>query len=331
MALPFIDITAPTHQEAFYQLGKKLRAKILRRNNIRRQIFGTKYTYLCRVATAWYRLVEKTYPLYFQELKSLAQGANCPTKEILLANCSDIFDTKTTNHCSSVVVKIGQHYYLAHNEDESSPDYQHDAYRYYLKIKEDQSCYQGLGMCRSLIGASVSISNHLVQFVNTLTPTQVTAGIPRNIISRLILDCQTPSEVKQQLTSLKRASSYHHTLFFYRLNKKYSLEYAQNQLCLRLIKNNFFHTNHFITYLKKKNNYTSPSSLIRYAMIKKNINTIKRLDDLKKLMANSEKEPNGISRPQTIYSVIIKDNLKNNLFSPHRPVKIEDYEKWTLK
>lgn len=294
-------------------------------------MLGAKYQYLCKTASKWYKAVKKLFPVYYQELVSLAQGSNSKINEILLANCSDLFDMEIEDHCTSAVIKVGKHYYFIHNEDENSPDYRQDAYRYRLKIREDCSLYSGFGVCRSLIGASISLSNHVLQFVNTLTPNKVSVGIPRNIISRLILDCKNIQEVKNKILLLKKGSSYHHTLFFRKNSSKYSLEYADQDFRLKKITGSFFHTNHFLSKLKEKNRYASVSSTTRYRVMKENIKSVHHLQGIKKLMSNPQGYPYGVSREQTIYSVIIRDDFNRNLFYRGRPVTIENYANWTIK
>ncbi len=316
------------HYETFFQLGKKLKKKIRYRNEFRRKKIGANYNLLCKKALEWYELVKKIFPEYYSEIKGLEEGSESRKGEIFLANCSDIFDIKEESEetkCTTLISKIKNNVYLCHNEDESYSDYIKDAYIFDLQIKNKR--YFGFGTARAIMGSSISSSHNLIQCVNTLLPNNVKPGIPRNIISRMILDCKNEKEIKEKIKKIPRASTYHHTIIFLKENKFFSLEYDNKEILIKLInKFPFFHTNHYLSKLKKENNYKSKSSLIRYKNIKLLSKNINSEDDLYKTMSNSKNFPYGISKPETIYSVIINLNSKKIKYSFGKPTGKESYK-----
>ncbi len=324
--MKFLKIVSETHYAAFFQVGTALKKQIKNRTLQKINSLGKKYTTLCNKANLIYKNVEKEYPKYYQELQGLADGSGLKLEEILLANCSDIYDME--EHCTSVVVKDkNNNFLLAHNEDESSPDFKKDAYNFDVTIGEDNSHYFGFGVCRSLIGASISSSNSVIQFVNTLKPTTAIKGLPRNVVARILLDIKNPNDLIKTLNKITPSSSYHHTIFFRKQRRLYSVEYANNKRVIKKIDPPFTHTNHFLSHLKKNNNITSDSSNFRYDKCSVSMGKIKSRKDLMKLMSDKTGSSNGVSRPTTIYSVIITDNLKEVYLAKGRPTKVEDYKR----
>jgi len=329
--MKFLKIKSDSQQDLFFKIGKILAKKIQRRTLIQKRKWGGKYTYLSKKALEVNKLfTEKFFPQYYKELLALSQGAGVNFEDILLANTSDIYDLKE-EQCTTLAYMVGDKIYFGHNEDETSPDYKKDAYCFYLINEKDKMNYFGFGVCRSLIGASVSISNNVIQFVNTLTPKKVKLGIPRNIISRMILDVKTIDELKEKLNYLPRFSSYHHTIFFRKEKKLYSLEYNSFNYVLKEIKFNnikkiFFHTNHFIFDKFKNNYYASESSLSRFEILKKKTKNINKIEDIFSLLSDKENFPLSILREATIYSVVLSSDLKE-IFLSTKTEKTEDFFK----
>jgi len=102
-----------------------------------------------------------------------------------------------------------------------------------------------------LPGSSVSLNSFgLVQGINSLHPRETRIGVPKNFISRAILEVDSIKGALKIIKNKERASAYNHILI--QNNEAVDIETTANDYKVLKVKENVFvHTNHYLSKLSK--------------------------------------------------------------------------------
>lgn len=150
-------------------------------------------------------------PEQIEELDGLAAGLGWPVEDVFLWNCRGELVHRTPDGCTTLAVHSGDRRLIAHNED-GDPwlldrcwlvDVQPAGKPGFISFY-----YPG-----SLPGHTFAANRAgLVQTINNLRLLQPAVGVPRMVLARALLDMSSLDDAVHLLTTLPRASGFHHTL-----------------------------------------------------------------------------------------------------------------------
>jgi predicted choloylglycine hydrolase len=297
-----------TAYDAGVEIGKILRLQIQTRLIKNRQATGDRYIKMLDNISPFLEPSQKYFPEIITEMKGIAVGAEVDFADIFLGNCMELLDidrdADMAEHCTIIAIPINGSYVLSHNEDAlgySGEDL------YVLDGEIDGNKILGLAYADGMIGTSVAVNGFgLVQAINSLPNIDLDKGVPRNIISRAILNCQTLAEVENILKNIPRASGYNHVLI--QNDELWNIESTATHY--RINKYNlkpFVHTNHYLSDISQ-NSHDIPGfhveeSQRRFTKVYTLFKEIKSIDDLKNIMSDTH-EP-AISKTKTIGSCVL--------------------------
>lgn len=202
---------------------------------------------------------KQTYPRYVKELEGMAAGADLPFERLFLWNCRG--DLRLPDNAPPAVVNAAADgcttlmipgdlssnspHIIAHNEDGSDDLHGHC---YWLKASPEEGpgfesyLYPGMmpGHTLGVNGAG------LVQTINNIRVHDLKPGIPRHIISRAVLDCETLDQATDVLNRTDRASGFHHNLGQVGDDRLISVEAPASGCVVEQILQPSAHANHLI-------------------------------------------------------------------------------------
>lgn len=251
--MPLIEVKG-NYYDIGFQIGSMLKKQIKKTIKIPEKVAKDhqffKINYFIKIAQKYFPYANKYFPQYVTELKGIADGSNQDFDLIWLLNAEEVLVDMYFDKCTSVVLKEEDNIYLYHNEDFEISFMDNIAI-----VKADinnKVKFLSLTFAGMLPGSSVSLNSFgLVQGINTLHPTDSKIGVPKNFISRAIIEADSIRSAFKIIKNKERASAYNHTLI--QDNKAFSIETTANDYKILKIKENFFlHTNHYLTRLSKK-------------------------------------------------------------------------------
>lgn len=190
------------------------------------------------------------FPQFVEEIKGIAEGAEQPFEKIFLWNCrGDLRDLARSDDegCTTLLLPKSDLHpaTIGHNED-GSPSF--EGRGFVVKAKPDDGpafeafCYPGM-----LPGHAFAMNARgIVQTINNIRPHDLTVGLPRHIVTRAILACDTMEEVLALTKRPDRASGFHHALGEARSETLYSVEAPATGCVAKKVENPTAHANHLI-------------------------------------------------------------------------------------
>src|SRR5690606_7548859 len=138
-------------------------------------------------ANAMLALTEQHFPLVKQELQGLAQGLELPFEDVFLWNCRGDLWAMSPDGCTTVQLPQDGRPRITHNED-GDP-----GFAGYCGIglfnPDDSPAFTSFVYPASIPGHTFAVTeNGLACTVNNLRSRQVTAGVPRMVITRALLN-----------------------------------------------------------------------------------------------------------------------------------------------
>ncbi|KPA87927.1 putative choloylglycine hydrolase [Pseudomonas asplenii] len=155
-------------------------------------------------------LVRRHYPRYWQEIEGLAAGLQLPVDEVFLWNCrGDFAGLASVDGCTTVYGRTPQGTLIAHNED-GLPQLRNDCAIVHARPDEG-AAFTSFIYPGSIPGHTFAVNEHgVVATVNNLRPTDIPAGLPRQILGRASLDARSIDEAIAAVATTPRAGSFHH-------------------------------------------------------------------------------------------------------------------------
>ncbi len=155
---------------------------------------------------------------YFDEVRGLSEGAGVPFDTIFMWNCRGDFafpsqqgDGLPVNGCTTLFLpkSESESAYIAHNEDGDIEFLGQCAW--VTVIPKHGNMFKSFVYPGLIAGNAISVNEKgLVQTINNIRAFDCKAGIPRQFISRAILDANSLVEAIELLQRKDRASGYHH-------------------------------------------------------------------------------------------------------------------------
>lgn len=206
--------------------------------------------YWCAVTDARHapvvaRLADRTqalFPEIYAELQGLAEGLDLPFSQVMAWNCRGDLMSNVPDGCTTIQLP-GPVPVLAHNED-GLPEFHGSCF--IAEVTEDgapgfmASCYPG-----SLPGHTFAVTNAgLAQAVNNLRLRNVRPDIPRMVLGRAVLRCESSAEVLALLARENRCGGFHFTLAQRGEGVLHSVEFGGGGFVHRQIEQPSAHANH---------------------------------------------------------------------------------------
>jgi isopenicillin-N N-acyltransferase-like protein len=330
-AFPYLEVSG-TYREVGLAIGNKFRDKIQSRIKFRRQVVKEYEVYLGQIRPYLEESI-KAFPQFVQELKAIAEGAQVSFEDYFLNNTYEIHDFDFAEfeegHCTIAVSFTSQGAIIGHNEDwPAEASAINDLY--ILKVTTGETTYLGLQYATDIPGVGASINNWgLVQCINSLYTSKKKIGVPKNFLSRAILECKTLDEAEMLVKNTNRASGYNHVLV--QNHEMRNIEIAGDAVAVeKSTTDPYVHTNHYLApemqiYEEEK----SKSSPARYARARELIKNNMIRNDMAKLLSDTANDQYPICNKGTIASVIIIPYQKE-VWVCYGQLKGREFVKYTL-
>lgn len=186
--------------------------------------------------------VRTHFPNIWEELEGLAEGLQLPLEKVIAWNCRGDLLSNVPDGCTTVQIP-GDTSIIGHNED-GLPGFRGHSFIAKLTPKDAPSfmsfCYPG-----SLPGHTFGANAQgLVQTVNNLRLKNVRAEIPRIVVGRCVLACQSLDEALSVLAGYNSSGGFHMTLAQAGDHRMLSVEFGAGRCSQQLIQVPSVHANH---------------------------------------------------------------------------------------
>lgn len=307
---PLLQVSG-THRDIGLAIGEMQRDRIRDRMEARKRLIPGYQSYLDKIPE-YIAITKKYFPKLVEEVEGIVEASGVAFDEYFFAQARDLYpfyiegDADTDfdgDHCTVAVSFNTDGVIIGDNEDwitKALDDL------YLLKATINGTTFFGLQYAVSIPGEAACINNWgLVQCITEIHPTSQ-FGVPKNFVSRAILEARTLEEAEKIITNTPKASGYNHVLV--QGDRVWNFEIAGEDYAVeRLEKEKFVHTNHFTSdKLKKYEEYRTKSSVFRYERAQRMNKDNLDLEGMKRLLCDGQGEY-PICRPnETIGSLIFQ-------------------------
>lgn len=286
--LTYLDISG-THQEVGAALGR-FGAKALHRY----AQTSPAWQHIMRfrqhpMALAMQNLVQEHHPHYWAELIGMADGLDMPLEDVFLWNCRGDLWAWGPDGCTTIQ-QPGQSPRLAHNED-GDP-----LFAGYCAIAHVQA---GLEIPYTAFVYPGSIPGHtfganasgLCLTVNNLRTLHARAGMPRMIITRVLLGLPSIKSAVSYIESVEPAGGFHVTLGQAGIEELISVEFCSRSTSIARLTKPAGHANHMIqTAMRHQPQIITGSSGFRQARLEQILQQEPSIEPLKVLFDDENPE-----------------------------------------
>ena len=244
------------------------------------------------------------FPRHMREIEGIAEGAGVPFERVFLWNCrgdvpggGDQSKASEVAGCTSFMLPSagGQPAVIGHNEDGEAEE---DGHCFLVRLVPDDgpaiTSFYNPGL---LPGHSFGWNDHgLVQTINHIRPFDQREGIPRHLITRAVLSCESLDQAVALLQREDRASGFHHNLGRAGDGRLLSVEAPASGCSVRSIERPHCHANHLVhDAFVGLQQADAPSSMSRQARGEALL-AAERAADVARLLADQETAPLPIYR-----------------------------------
>lgn len=189
-------------------------------------------------------LVEERFPTYCDEIRGMAEGAEMPFDDMMLWHFrGDIWDMPPEG-CTTVQIP-GKEPIVAHNEDGPSALLHRCAI---AQVRPTGSkAFTSFIYPGTIPGHAFAVNEKgLVATINHIGALVSGVGLPRTLLGRALLDCDTLDEAVNLLQKSPRSGAYHVTLAQAGDNRIFGVEFTHSNCSVRNIDRPQCHSNHLI-------------------------------------------------------------------------------------
>lgn len=307
---PLLQVSG-THRDIGLAIGEMQRERIRNRMEVRRAKIPNYMSYIEKLPE-YIEITRKYFPKLMEEVEGIVTASGVPFDEFFFAQARDLYpfyiegdaDTDIDDDHCTVAVSFNEDGVIVGDNEDWTMEALDDLYL--LKATVDGTTFFGLQYAVSIPGEAASINSWgLVQCITEIHPTPQ-FGVPKNFVSRAILEARTLEEAEKIITNTPKASGYNHVLV--QGDRVWNFEIAGEDYAVeRLEEEKFVHTNHFTSdKLKKDEEYRTKSSVFRYERAQRMNKDNLDLQEMKELLCDGQGEY-PICRPDaTIGSLIFQ-------------------------
>lgn len=228
------------------------------------------------------------FPRYVEELEGIADGCQLAFSDVFLWNCRGDLLPFTRDGCTTVCMPSREGILLGHNED-GDPKLRPNCFISKKEASDSNPGFISFTYPASINGHTFSINTAgIVQLVDNIRSLEHGRGVPRQLLSRAILDCRSLDEVISTLEGNPRAGSFHHLLAQTGGKNPLSIEYTPADVSIVGLRSPYGHSNHFIhPRLRNSKQRITPSSVARQARIDElctELSSSSGLDDIRRML-----------------------------------------------
>jgi predicted choloylglycine hydrolase len=184
------------------------------------------------------------FPAYWQELTGLSEGLGLPFDEVFLWNCRGDIWALAPDGCTTVQIP-GDGPIVAHNEDGDPGFRGHCALAYVRPAAGKAFC--AFVYPASIPGHAFAVTEAgLVQAVNNIRSRDAGAGLPRMLLGRAVLDCDTLDDAIRFLQTAERAGAFHVTLARRGDPRLLGIEFTHARCSILTLEQTSCHANHLV-------------------------------------------------------------------------------------
>ncbi|MBN9221957.1 MAG: peptidase C45 [Mesorhizobium sp.] len=233
-----------THYEVGLQLGR-FAADLVHSYTVPSKVWGQVMTYRddSRVEVMR-RIVRERFPAYWEEMRGMAEGLGLPFDDIVLWHFrGDVWEMPPEG-CTTVQIP-GNEPVVAHNEDGSAAQLSRCAM---ARVRPAGSkAFTSFIYPGTIPGHAFAVSEAgLVATINHIGALVSGVGLPRTLLGRALLDCDTLDDAVQLLQSSPRSGAYHVTLAQAGDDRIFGVEFTHLNCSVRKIDTPQCHSNHLI-------------------------------------------------------------------------------------
>ncbi len=219
--VPLIEVKG-SHSSIGRQMGEALRPLVQHSIENAKEIIETSQNDLHlswegakNQAQKYLPFAQERYPIYIEEMKGIAEGANVNLTEVAVVNCLEgvTVDALHLTKCTSLSVNErytqNKHVLIAHNEDWMPFD-EPDVFLV-LARPDDEPPFLAMSYGGLLPNIGFNAAG-IAQCCDTVYPTDTRIGIPRVVVSRAVLGARTIGSAIRHMLIPLRAAGYNHLL-----------------------------------------------------------------------------------------------------------------------
>ena len=186
------------------------------------------------------------FPCYVDELAGIADGCRLPFSHVFLWNSRGDIYPFVSEGCTTVYAPASDCVFLGHNED-GDPNLRSHCFISRREPGTHNSGYLAFTYPASINGHTFSVNSAgIVQLVDNIRSLEYGDGVPRQLLSRALLDCRSLDDVFSILEGCDRAGSFHHLLAQIGESNILSVEYTPREVDMLRLHAAYGHANHFI-------------------------------------------------------------------------------------
>lgn len=189
-------------------------------------------------------MVEARFPRYWQELLGLAAGLELPFDDVFAWNSRGDVWAMAPDGCTTVLLS-GTNPVLAHNEDGHAglrPGCALAQFR-----PEGGKAFTAFVYPASLPGHTFAVTEAgLVQTVNNIRSQRAGHGLPRMVLTRAVLDCESLDDATALIADAPRAGAFHLSLAQAGDSRLISLEFTHSGCSILNVAQPQCHANHLV-------------------------------------------------------------------------------------
>lgn len=190
------------------------------------------------------RLAETLFPRYFEELRGLAAGLKLPLEDVFAWNCRGDIWAMSPDGCTTVQIP-GAEPVIAHNED-GDPGLRRGCTLATMRPSKGRA-FTAFVYPASLPGHTFAVNDAgLVVTVNNIRSRKTGEGLPRMVVTRALLDCDSLEEAVELVRTAPRAGAFHLTLARSGETDILSVEFTHKHLSVQTVHSPSSHANHLI-------------------------------------------------------------------------------------
>jgi hypothetical protein len=269
------------------------------------------------------------FPSYMDELTGIADGCELPFSHVFLWNSRGDLAPFISDGCTTVCASSADHVLLGHNED-GDPNLRPHCFISRREPGRNHPGYLAFTYPASINGHTFSINYAgLVQLVDNIRSREVGDGVPRQFLSRALLDCRSLDDVVATLKGCSRSGSFHHMLASAGSKDVLSIEYNPVEVSTIRLHSAYGHANHFIhPRFQNSKQQVTPSSAARQLRIDdlcRELSDSPGLDNIRRMLGDIDnqnfpiyrtdpKDPDNENTLATALFLVTSDTVQSSVY-----------------